>query len=375
MWIALVNTNRKTETPPIALLKLATFLKNRGDEVELYDNRLPEKADEIWLTTVFTFDIPYARGMIKEAKNRASIVKIGGVSASLLPDKFSDLDIDIHIGLHPEAEYCKPDYSLIKRELPYNVVHTSRGCVRKCKFCSVPKIEPEFISKSWVDTLSSKSKKINFFDNNWLAKPEKDWLKDVEILHALVKSKRITQLDFNQGLDARLLTREKAKVLRGLPITPVRFAFDNMATDGKYQKAIELMIDQGFKNFLAYVLYNFKDTPADFYYRLRESVRLKIKHGVNVNSFPMRYQPVLTVNPGRNYAGTHWKAKQVHAFIEMTVKSTGLGLVSPNSVEEFEFWYGKDEKEFVKLLNYPKINLLLRRKKMFVRHNKLFPGK
>jgi hypothetical protein len=166
------------------------------------------------------------------------------------------------------------------------------------------------------------------------------------------------------------MTKNLAERMRGLPVSPIRFAFDGMSVDGHYQRAIELMIDNGFKNFLAYVLYNFKDKPEEFYYRLKESVKLTVKHGVSVNSFPTRYQPIMEINKQRNFTGRHWNIKQVHAFIETTAKSTVTGIVSPNSLEEFEFWYGKTGEEFSKLLNYPKINLLLRRKRAHLRNNR-----
>jgi len=351
---------------PLALLKIGAWRKSLGDTCELFDDRLPKAGefDEIWITTVFTFDIPHAIGMVREAKNRAGRVLVGGVSATLLPEKFEAEGVEVHRGLIPDAEVFSPDYSLLGFTPEYSISHTSRGCVRRCGFCMVHKLEPEFYNRrDWVNDIHSQTKKVLFFDNNWLAKDIEDVKQDTEIMRMLVDTGRITGIDFNQGIDARLMTEELADLMQGLPINPVRFAFDGMQEDGHYQNAVRMMAKRGFNNFMAYVLYNFMDTPEDFYYRLRESVVLASELGVSVGSFPMRYQPILDIDKGRDFIGKHWTDAKKKGFMTILQRQSIGGGVTFNKASDFEYWFGKDASEFNRLLSYPKLRQLIERKK------------
>lgn len=385
MRIALVDGSPKSVLYPLPLLKLGAWQKDAGNHCELFiDGRLPEPGafDEIWVTTRFTFDVLFARSLILEAVQRASRVWVGGISVTLLPNYFKNLGADIHLGLLPAAESYAPDYSLLEGVPEYSITHTSRGCIRKCKFCMVTKLEPEFSHRSdWERDLSPETTRVLFYDNNWFAKDPEDFKSDVEKIKRLVSDEKITWFDFNQGLDARLLTDEIADMLEGLPMDPVRFAFDGLHEDGHYQRAIERMTARGFRNFLGYVLYNFMDTPQDFYYRLREAVRLQTElrpqlsgpRHLQVQSFPMKYQPILDVN-SRNYTGKHWTPQKLKGFNAIrSYFSAGWGTITAQGgatmepIEEFEYWLGGDAQEFERLISYPKIRELMKRKKGVLR--------
>ena len=372
MRIALIDTTPRG-TYPLSLLKIGAWRKSKGDYCQIYRDRLPgnDEFDEIWITTTFTFDIPHAAGIVKEAMNRAGRVWVGGISATLLPDNFERLGAEVHRGLLPDAEKFSPDYSLLDEKPKYSISHTSRGCVRDCGFCMVRKLEPKFSNRiGWEKDIHPETSKILFFDNNWIAKKRSDFECDVDILKGLVGSGKIKSIDFNQGLDARLMTEAIADLLQGLPISPIRFAFDGMQEDGFYQRAIRMMADRGFKEFTAYVLYNFNDSPQDFYYRLRESVVLTEEYGINFRSFPMRYQPILKVDESRNYVGKKWTLRKRNAVNNILSKHSIDGQISCyggreglGATGEFEYWFGKDAEEFNRLLSYPKLRQLMARKK------------
>ena len=366
MRIALIDTTPKAKIYPLSLLKIGAWRKEQGDTCRLYLDRLPKAGEfeEIWITTTFTFDIPHAQGIVKEAKNRAGRVMVGGISATLLPDSFEQLGVEVHKGLLPDAEKYSPDYSLLDATPKYSISHTSRGCVRKCGFCMVHRLEPKFKNrKGWAEDIHPGTNKVLFFDNNWIAKKRSDLEYDVDVLKGLVSSGRIKHIDFNQGLDARLMTESIADLLRGLPISPVRFAFDGMHEDGFYQRAVRMMSERGFRDFMTYVLYNFEDTPADFYYRLKASVFLAEKHCCSVGSFPMRYQPILQSDAGRDFVGAGWVERQKKGFMSILSHQSIGGAVTCLSESEFEYWFGKDAEEFDKLLSYPKLRQLMERKK------------
>jgi hypothetical protein len=375
MKIALVDASpkRSVTLEPLPLLKLGAWRKALGDTVTLFSSILPGcgEYDEIWMTTRYTYDVPFAVTLGIEAMKRAKRVRVGGISATLLPNMFEREGLEVHRGLVPEAEAFPPDYSILRHEPKHSITHTSRGCVRHCKFCMVHKLEPYFTNRpSWPNDLSDQTGKVLFYDNNWLAKSIDDIRGDVDKMKTMICRGRITEMDFNQGLDCRLLTEEKANLLIGLPIKPIRFAFDGMQEDGHYQRAVGMMVERGFTQFLTYVLYNFTDTPHDLYYRLKESVRMCQEYRVAIDSFPMRYQPIMLVDNGRGHVGEHWTLKKRNAFQCIKANLSGpAGTVTMHShhkwspLDEFEYWFGTTADEFDKLLSYPKIRELMAKRK------------
>jgi hypothetical protein len=355
MRIALVDIT-KNKRYNIGLLRIGSWLKSQDHTCELFINRLPGKCDQIWISTQFTFYIPLARQLAQRAVYMCDEVVIGGVAPSLLPDEFSKYGFDVHQGIIPDADKCEPDYTLLTKAPRYSVTTTSHGCIRKCPFCVVHKIEPDFVDRPhWPGDIHRMSAKIEFYDNNWLAKPFNLLERDSELMHTICHSGRIKKIDFNQGLDARLLTDKKADLLTGLPINPVRFAFDNMSEDGHFQSAISRMVERGFKYFSAYVLWNFKDTPRDFYYRLKETHKLSQELGVYVVAYPMRYQPIAEVRPERDYTGEHWTERQrknfIASFVFVGARKGQISLFGNSPVKNFEYWYGHNGDDFASLLN------------------------
>lgn len=357
--IALIDSNPKPVRYNVGLLKIASFLKSVGYECDFYQNKVPtKKYDNVWISTIFTFNIPHAIEIARSAEKISQRVLVGGIAATLMPEEFSEFDI--YSGLFECAEEFPPDYSLLKSTPRYSIAMTSRGCIRKCKFCMVSKLEPEFVDRpNWPNDIHRASKEIIFYDNNFLAKPEELVKRDIESLVRICSSGRINLVDFNQALDCRLLTEEYASLLRDIPLKPVRFAFDNMSEDGHLQEAVKRMSNVGFKRFMIYTLWNYLDTPQDLYYRLREIHKLSQDLGVQVESFPMRYQPILQIDEKREYIGPNWTERQKKAFsaslmyigathgqISLFGKKGGL-----TPVKNFEFWYGRSEEEFVEILN------------------------
>jgi hypothetical protein len=381
--LALVDASPRSRLYPIALLKIGAWRRNEGDECELFLGRLPAPGlfDEIWLSTRFTYHVPFALGLVREAKKRASRVWVGGISATLMPEHFEREGVEVHRGLLAEAEDVVPDYSLLEELPDYCITYTSRGCVRRCGFCMVSRLEPEYRHRpDWERDLHANTRAIMFYDNNWLAKSHFELDQDVRTIRRLVEERRIREVDFNQGLDARLMNEQIADLLEGLPIRPVRFAFDGMQEDGYYQRAIELMAARGCRSFVSYVLYNFNDTAEDLYYRLRESVRLEEELGaiygvrVSVSSFPMRFQPILQVDRRRAFIGPHWTERRRRGVMTIVSRhGKGDGIVSMRGgsimtpMQEFEFWFGEDQEAFLKLLDYPRLDQLMARKKGYLR--------
>jgi len=171
-------------------------------------------------------------------------------------------------------------------------------------------------------------------------------------------------VDFNQGLDARLFTEEKARLLASIAIKPLRIAFDDIKTRPAYEKAIRWSVQAGIKDFSNYLLYNFRDEPIDLYRRLKINVLLCDELNVNIYSFPMKYHPLRKGNErdtdyshNRDYIGIHWNRKYIRA-IQAILNST-KGKVGKGQSFFFEA-FGHDEDEYYELLEMPETFIIYR---------------
>ena len=165
-------------------------------------------------------------------------------------------------------------------------------------------------------------------------------------------------VDFNQGVDARLFTAEKARLLASIAIRPLRIAFDDIKTRPAYEKAIRWSAAAGIKDFSNYLLYNFNDEPIDLYRRLKINVELCEELGVNIYSFPMKYHPLHGENShDRDYIGEHWNRKYIRA-IQAILNST-KGKVGKGE-EFFGEAFGHTEEEYFELLEMPETFILYR---------------
>ena len=335
--------------PPLGLMRISTWHKNRGDQVDFLKENAPnnyfgyqppklkDRYNIIYITTLFTYHFQEVIKSIKyyQTKYPNAEIKIGGILATLLPDLIKkETRINPHIGLLYEVEECPPDYSLFP-SLPFSITFTTRGCIRKCKFCVVRLIEPKyFVREEWERDINPNSKKIIFWDNNWLASP--NFNKDIEKLRKIGKP-----FDFNQGLDCRLFDEEKAKLISQTKIDPLRFAFDSPSQDGHIQDAIKLARKYGFKsNIMVYVLYNSEeayDTPEYFYYRINELNKFKI------DVYPMRYRPINNIQ--RHVISPKWNKILLRGIKLVTMFYYSKGMIRRNRKAFLEI-FGKNAEEF-----------------------------
>ncbi|MBM3239541.1 hypothetical protein FJZ31_24885 [Candidatus Poribacteria bacterium] len=358
--ILLVEPAYKTIYPPLGLMKISTWHKNKGDAVQLIKDtphspeiddferrkkcyrKLKDHYDIIYITSLFTYQAGYVVKSVEYYQNRFpdAQIKVGGIMATLMPEYIKGkTGIEPHIGLLRGAENCPPDYSWYPN-LPYSISFTTRGCPRDCPFCSVKTHEPKFkVKEDWPKDIDITKKSIIFWDNNWLVSP--NFEQDIKRLIEFRKI-GITQIDFNQGLDCRLFNEDKAKLLSQIKIKPLRFAFDNCSEDEHIQKAIKLAQKHGFKarDISVYVLYNFEDdndTPEYFYYRINEINKL------GALAYPMRYRPIDNAN-GQFYSDK-WGKELLRALkLSLTFYYT-KGMITKNR-EAFKDIYGSNASEF-----------------------------
>lgn len=301
-----------TPYPPLALLKLANYHRRRRDLVRLV-NGISDDGFEphvVYITSLFTYawePVHEAIRFYSDRYKKARII-VGGVYASLCPDHLKESfgnRIEIRPGVVPELDGLLPAYWLIP-EWKTSILFSSRGCIRKCPFCSVPKLEPKFEArKSIKHLIYSGHKKVVLWDNNVLASPY--WR---NIFTELEESG--LEVDFNQGLDARLLTEETALRLKRLKIPIVRLAYDSKGIKESLGKAISLLKDVGIdgRRIVVYCLFNYLDTPTNFLERMKNLLNW------GVVSYPMRYQ-ALEPGPKDSYISPNWTKEQ----LEMLAKA------------------------------------------------------
>lgn len=431
--------------------------------------------DKVGITTLFTFywnitieTINFAKQLCKSIDD----VMVGGIMSTLLPNEvYEATGIHPFLGLLNHPGDIDKDNDLIIDELPldYSILeeidyvyptnnayfaYMTRGCVNKCRFCAVPKLEPQYCDyiglKKQLDIAKSRfgeQRDLMLMDNNVLASscyekiideikacgfakgatysaPDEydvviQNLRDSYNVRAYVRKavKIYTQLrsklseeeqiqfyahleekhclhyytatreaileldefvrplykktykagrkmrivDFNQGIDSRLITDENMRKLSEINIRPLRIAFDHWELRKIYENSIRIAVRNGITNLSNYLLYNFEDKPEHLYYRLRMNVDLCDELGASIYSFPMKYHPINDPEffKNRDFIGKHWNRKFIRA-VQAVLNST-KGKIGKGT-EFFEEAFGRDVDEFMKILWMPETFIIYRRK-------------
>lgn len=247
---------------------------------------IKEDQSQAFLSVVFSWQMQAAFQRACFLKKQGMTVHAGGPAVKIQPNFLKDV-----------ANIEDIRFNALPLHNP-NATFTSRGCIRKCNFCAVPKIEGDLIE------LSEWYPKPIVCDNNLLACSQKHFDKVIDSL------KPLKGIDFNQGLDARLLTPGQAGRLAELHIHAVRLAWDHVKDEATFFKAVNLLFKAGIPKhkIRVYVLIGYKDTPDDALYRLNMIRSL----GILPN--PMRYQP-LTSAKRNEFVGEHWTHRELVRFM------------------------------------------------------------
>lgn len=453
------------------------------EKIKLYRQRFVRKDyaqfDIVGVTTLFTFYWKQTVSTINDAKKFCKPngrMLVGGIASSILPDQmYKDTGIRPHQGLLDKPgdidegntdiiDELPLDYSILEEidyQYPANNAYfgyMTRGCIRKCSFCAVSRLEPhykKYISikrqLEYVDQHFGARKDLLLMDNNVFAsecfydiideikdcgfakdakyKPSNEYnialqniqtgynlrgyFKKIVSLYDKIAdciSKKLTNeeagefylererlgllypetatvtsvlefdhiasmyyskffkfgyrvryIDFNQGIDARLVTDERMAKLSEINIRPLRIAFDHYEQKDVYIEAVKKAAKYGISHLSNYLLYNFKDKPEELYYRMRINVDLCEELDVTIYSFPMKYHPIDDPEfyDNRDYIGEHWNRKFIRA-IQAVLNST-KGKIG-RGIEFFEEAFGCNVEEFEKILWMPETFIIYRRK-------------
>lgn len=393
--ILLVEPGYRNKYPPLGLMKIARCHKLLGDNVVFVKGKSPlfqsDQWDRVYICTLFSFfwretieTIKYYKKCVSDQRD----VIIGGGLATILNKEIRDIfpNITIIAGLLDKKgvidkdvnyiiDLLTPDYTILEQvDYKYGVhnayiAYMTRGCKNKCEFCAVPQIEPKFKHyvplKDSINLIESEvgpKKDLLLLDNNVLAsvrfpKIIKE-IFDLGFYKGATLNKRSRYVDFNQGLDLRLLDEGKMSLLGEIPLRPLRIAFDSIDYKDRYIKAIKLAVKYDIRHLSNYILFNYKDTPRDFFERLRVNVEMNNEIGTKIYSFPMKYIPIREKNR-RHFIGPHWTWKIIRG-VQCVLNAT-KGVVGP-SLKFFEIAFGKNYQEFCKLINMPERYIIYRLK-------------
>lgn len=250
--------------PNLPLMKLSAWHKQQGDHVEWYDpwKGLVEEYDKVYMSKVFSFTPDYDRPIYsKEIQKGGSGYCIKLVDGKEVYDKSMDKN------LPDEIEHIYPDYGIYPEETKDTAFgFLTRGCPRGCDFCHVEakegrcSVKVADLSEFWRG-----QKNIVLCDPNILG------CKDhMELLQQLVDSNAL--VEFNQGLDIRLINDRNLELIRRIRIKQIHLAFDRWQDKDIIEPKLRLFKEKtGYDKHkvMVYILVNFDTTLEQDIYRIQ----------------------------------------------------------------------------------------------------------
>lgn len=264
--------------PNLPLMKISAYHKAQGDSVEWYQPMFSGHMDKVYMSKVFSFTPDYEYFVDAD-----EIVRGGSGYCIKLDGKKEIYDKSKDNPLPPEIEHIYPDYSLypeLTKDTAYGFL--TRGCPRGCGFCHVAAKEGRCSYK--VADLSEfwrGQKKIVLCDPNILA------CKDhMELLQQLADSK--AKVNFNQGLDIRLVTEKNMELLKKIRLESIHFAFDRWQDKDIIEPRLRAFAEKTGYNrskgrVMVYILTNFDTTLEQDIYRIQ------LCRELNFSPYPMIY--------------------------------------------------------------------------------------
>ena len=233
--------------PNLPLMKLSAWHKKQGDAVEWYDtwDGLFNPYDKVYLSKVFSFTEDYKQPIY------AKEVVRGGTGYCITNENGKEIfHKEQNHNLPEDIEHIYPDYSLYPEQTKDTAFgFLTRGCPRGCSFCIVK--DKEGLCSHKVADLSefwNGQKNIELLDPNILASKECE-----ELLEQLIDSK--AKINFNQGLDIRMMTDQKAELLEKIPIQMIHFAWDRYEDKEFIQPKFRIFREHSTVNFRNLIVY------------------------------------------------------------------------------------------------------------------------
>lgn len=253
------------------------------------------EGDTACISVPFTWLLPQAWSRCVALRQEGYRVRAGGPAVSLRLDYLAAVaeiggDVDALARHNPDATF------------------TTRGCTRQCAFCAVPRTEGSF-----RELIAWEPKPI-VCDNNFLASSRRHFDRAIDCL------KPMAGVDFNQGLDPRLLTAYHAGRLAELDLPLVRLSWDDVRDEVTIMDAIGILKTAGFgaRRLRVYVLIGFEDRPDDALYRL-ETLK-----GLGILANVQRFQPLWSLSRN-DYIAPTWTDAELKRYCRHWNRQAWLG--------------------------------------------------
>lgn len=266
--------------PNLPLMKISAWHKAQGDEVEWYSpwQGILNPYAEVYMSKVFSFTADYDAPIYAENVHRG-----GSGYAISLEDGREVYHKERDNDLPDEVEHMYPDYSLypsMTNDTAYGFL--TRGCPRGCSFCHVEAKEGRCSRKvADLDEFWKGQKDIVLSDPNILASAD-----HMDLLQQLADSK--ANVEFNQGLDIRLITDKNLDLLRQIKLKQIHFAFDRWQDKDIIEPKLRAFkeatgYDRGKGKVMVYILVNYDSTLEQDLYRIQ------LCRELNFAPYPMIY--------------------------------------------------------------------------------------
>lgn len=240
----------KVTFPNLALMKLSAWHKARGDAVEWIPYGFHDHYDRAYLSKVFSdeysADYPYPI-------DADEVIRAGSGYAITVENGVEVYHKDADPPLPAEIEHIYPDYSIYPQFPNTAYGFLTRGCPRGCQFCHVAGMQGRRSHRvASLDEFWHGQKNIVLLDANISACPE-----CIDIFAELASTE--AYVEFNQGLDARIMTTEKIRALNRVKYRRIHFAWDKPEEDLRddFKRIAENLERLTRRNVSCYVLTNF----------------------------------------------------------------------------------------------------------------------
>lgn len=239
--------------PNLPLMKISAWHKQKGDHVEWYSPLFSGHMDKVYMSKVFSFTPDY------EWAIDADEIEKGGTGYAIEMINGREIYHPEHDKpLSYEIEHIYPDYSLYPEhctDTAYGFL--TRGCPRGCEFCHVKDKEGRGSYKvADLREFWSGQKNIILCDPNILA------CKDhMELLRQIADSK--AKIEFNQGLDVRLINDSNIELIKQIPMKYIHFAYDRIKDKEIIEPRLKAFKDAtgySHRKVMVYILVNFETT-------------------------------------------------------------------------------------------------------------------
>jgi len=368
----------------IALMKWARWCELNGYEYQyvrgcVKPNITPNK---ILMSCIFSYyskkyeqTIDYYLKLFPNVK-----ILVGGVFPTLSPEWFNkekwnggnpffkmEKRVDIYCGLNPDIEELPPKYNVdilneesgennvIKFKKRTIVLYSSRGCVNKCGYCAVPRLEGDMRSFKSISHILDMAKveipdaeSVVLYDNNFTA--HKYWN---NICDELIEFGLPVDI---HGLHVDSFTFEMAKKFsqmtwgsqgKSSSTAYLRFSFDKMKYKDNIGRALTYYMNAELNKrvgFFLYMLFNYVDSPHDFWSRLVYTQKYSTDFNTYIMMFPQRYEPFQALEKYK-FVGKKWTPELAAGLRKLSTFLHGFLTLSPN--RNLFRWIGFSEEEFL----------------------------